>query len=139
MVRRSLPNSISGSRDGVALVIVLAFIVLTSILVVSFIAFSSSNRSSTVSYAKAIQAQEIAQGGLQDILSDFRQEIASGSTPTTTSGVTVYIPNNNLTAVPARIGYANTSYGLDASSTALSPTLVRVSRATANPNASGGD
>ena len=49
-----------GSRDGVALVIVLAFIVLTSILVISFIAFSSSNRSSTKSVCRSMWAPPIA-------------------------------------------------------------------------------
>src|ERR1700749_1879491 len=113
MARRSIPNSISGSRDGVALIIVLAFIVLTSILVISFIAFSSSNRLATSSYARAIQAQEIAQGGLQDILSDLHREIIAGSmvdpngkTYSQGSGVTnvVYVPWTNLTPQPARIG-----------------------------------
>ena len=72
-------RSRSGSRDGLALVIVLAFIVLLTILIVSFIAFTRLNRGATASYSKAIQSQEIAQGGIQDIASDLHTEIMAGS------------------------------------------------------------
>ena len=129
MLTRHHPLTCSGNRDGVALVIVLAFIVLTSILIISFIGFSQSNHSSTFSYVKAIQAQEVAQGGLQDILSDLHQEIVAGSTSTNTGTTTLYLPITNWTAMPARIGYASSSYGTDVSTTNLPPSLIRVSRA----------
>ena len=129
---RYFVRSSSSSRDGVALVLVLAFIVLTSILVISFITFSSSNHSSTSSYAKAIQAQEIAQGGLQDILNDLHQEIVAGSTSYAVGSTTIYVPTANYTAAPQRLGYNLTAWGNDVNSPAsddLSPSLVRVSRA----------
>ncbi len=129
-------RSRSGSRDGVALIMVLAFIVLLTILVVSFVAFNKLNRISTASYSKSVQAQEIAQGGLQDILSDLHQEIIAGSYTNTTifapnGGPMIYVPTTNYTAMPARVGYDPTSWGNDIYSPAaddLSPTLVRVSR-----------
>ena len=142
MRSRSYRHTRSGSRHGIALVIVLAFIVLLTILILSFTAFSRLNRLSTVSYSKAVQAQEIAQGGLQDVLDDLHKEILAGSTITTTgsgSYASIYVPNTNLTAVPARIGFSPASWGTDTTPTTLSPTLVRVSRATGNPNAVGGD
>lgn len=132
-------KAISGSRDGVALVTVLAFIVLLTIMVISFISFSRFNRLSTNSYSRQIQAQEIALGGVQDIIGDLNSEMVAGSTTNTVHGVTVYTPTTNLTAVPARIGYAATAYGTDTTSSTLPPTVVQVSRATGNPNAPGGD
>ena len=148
---RTLPD-LRFSRQapsGLALVIVLAFIVLLTILVVSFITFSGLNRTATESYSSSIAAQEIAQGGIQDILGDLHKEIQAGSTilNTNASGTayansyaTVYLPVTNFTAVPARIGYGAGYWGLDTSSTTLPPTLIRVSRAVANSSsyASGG-
>jgi len=125
-------RSRSSSRDGLALVTVLAFIVLLAILIVSFIAFSRLNRSATAGYSKGIQSQEIAQGGIQDILTDLHQEIIAGSrtgAAYTSGGTTVYPPSTNWTAAPARFGYATNFYGTDISVNNLPPTLVRVSRA----------
>jgi hypothetical protein len=125
-------RSVSGSRNGVALLLVLAFIVLLTILIVSFISFSRLNRMSTASYSQTIQAQEIAQGGIEDILNDFHQEIVAGSTLQnggSTSYAPVYIPTTNWTAQPARLGYNPAFYGADVTSINLPPTLVRVSRA----------
>ena len=127
-IRPSIHNR-SESRDGIALIVTLAFIVLVSILIVSFIAFSQSNRSATFSYARSIQAQEIAQGGLQDILSDLHSEIVAGSTVYSSNSVSVYVPTTNYTGEPARLGYASELFGNTLSTTNLPSTLVRVSRA----------
>jgi hypothetical protein len=130
----------STSRDGLALVIVLAFIVLASVLLTAFLVSSKLNRTSTASYSQDIRVQEVAQGGMQDILSDLHAEIVAGSIPdpngmTYTSGTnSTYIPSTNYTAVPARFGYTSTSYGTDAGTATLSPTLVRVSRASQDGN-----
>jgi hypothetical protein len=125
-------HSRTRKEGGVALLIVLACIVLLTILIISFISFTRLNRLSTAGYVQSIRAQEIAEGGLQDILSDFHQEIVAGSTLQnggTGTYVPVYVPTTNLTAQPARLGYPSTDYGPDVSSTQLPPTLVRVSRA----------
>jgi hypothetical protein len=136
MPSRSYLRSRCGSRDGIALLMVLAVIVLLTILVVSLIAFNKLNRTSTASYSKSIQAQEIAQGGLQDILSDLHKEIIAGSYTNATiyapnGGPMIYVPTTNYTAAPARVGYSPSSWGNDVSSpnlNNLSPTLIRVSR-----------
>jgi len=135
----------SGSRDGLALVIVLSFIVLMTILIVSFIAFTRLNRMSTASYSKSIQAQEIAQGGMQDILGDLHSEIVAGSLTNTATYVVgsgsyarVYVPSTNYTASPAHLGYDATAWGTDVNtpqSDNLSPTLLRVSRASQDSTA----
>jgi hypothetical protein len=132
MPLRSNFRSETTSNQGVALIMVLAFIVLLTILIISFISFSRLNRLSTASYSKSIQAQEIAQGGIEDILNDFHQEIVAGSTLQNGGSSTyapVYLPTTNWTAQPARLGYASTLYGVDVTSTNLPPSLVRVSRA----------
>ena len=122
-------RSASGPRDGVALIVALVFIALLSILIVSFVTFSRFNSGATASYSKSIQAEEIAQGGIQDVLADLRQEIVAGSVATTTGTNTIYVPTTNLTATPIRLGYNSSYYGTDLGSTNLPPTLVRVSRA----------
>ena len=133
MINRFHSRSASGSKDGVALVLVLSFIVLLTILIVSFISFSRLNRMSTVSYSRSIQAQEIAQGGMEDILSDLHQEIVAGSTmepnPNPNNYPPTYVPVTNWTAQPARFGYDPSAYGVDVTTTNLPPSLIRVSRA----------
>ena len=135
MKTRFYIRSRSGARDGFALVLVLGFLVLLTILLVSFIAFTRLNRTATASYSKSIQAQEIAQGGIQDILGDVRSEIIAGSTTHTVGTgpfATVYIPTTNLTAVPARLGYPAADWGTTVGTAAtgsLTPALIRVSRA----------
>jgi len=121
----------ASSRSGVALIIVLAGIVLLAILIVSYVAFTGLNRASTASYSRTIQAQEIALGGLQDVLSDFHSEISAGSTGggLTNSGVVAYIPASAACAQPARLGYTPASWTNDYVPDHLAPTLVRVSRA----------
>ena len=93
-------RSYSNDQDGLALIIVLAFIVLITILLVSFVSFTQLNHQSTASYSKAIQTQEIAQGGLLEIVGDLHQEILAGSTASSATPK-VYLPTTNLTAVPA--------------------------------------
>jgi Tfp pilus assembly protein PilX len=142
----------SGAPNGFALLAVLAFVLLLTILVVSYISYTGLNRLSTASYSANVQAQEIAKGGLQDIIGDLHQEIIAGSinpaNSTFTQGTapnqtTIYVPSTNMTCVPARLGYANTGAGNAWPSTVtattatlptttptkLLPTLVRVSRA----------
>jgi hypothetical protein len=121
----------------VALILALACIVLLAILIVSYVAFTSLNRSSTASYSKTIQAQEIAMGGLQDILGDLHSEIIAGSTSGgySISGVVAYVPANATTAQPARLGYTAASWTNDYNPAYLAPTLVRVSRASQDGNA----
>ncbi len=142
---RSYVRSCSGARDGIALVMVLAFIVLLTILLVSFIAFTRLNKNATVSYSKSIQAQEIAQGGLQDILSDVRNEIIAGSViyntnstgvPYNNSYASVFRPINNYTSVPARFGYPQADWATTTTPgvPTLPPSLIRVSRASQDDN-----
>ena len=139
-------RSRSGSRDGVALILVLACIVLLSILILSMISFTRLGRLSTASYSRSIQAQEIAQGGIQDILGDLHTEIVAGSvTPAATyisgsgSYARAYIPTNNFAAAPAHIGYDPTAWAEDINGVSgayvdgLAPTLLRVSRASQDP------
>jgi Tfp pilus assembly protein PilX len=134
-------HSRCGSRDGVALLAVLACILLLTILIVSYISFTKLNHISTAEYGNSVQAQEIAQGGLQDIVTDLHQEIVAGSSASTNaatfvvSGTPVYVPTVNLTAVPARVGYAASAWGTDTTSSTFAPSLVRVSRrdTTASP------
>ncbi len=64
------------SRQSMALVITLAILALLSILLVSFVSMAALDRGSTKSYAQSLQADQIAQGGLDQIVSQFQAEIA---------------------------------------------------------------
>ena len=156
MLNRSYIHSRSGSRDGIALVMVLAFIVLLTIMVVSFVSFARINRVATASYSKSVQAQEIAEGGVQDVLNDLHLEIMAGSViltnnpvtgnPYTNSLAVVYVPISYATAQPARLGYPTAAFTNDvaqAAGTAAHPTyipqtVVRVSRADPNQSDTAG-
>src|ERR1043165_8529580 len=99
----------SGRRDlrksnrGVVLLVVLLFILLFSVMVVSFMASMQLDRASSQNFSRSIAAQEVAWGGLQEILGDLGQEIEAGSLPDGTpagavydrSGIRVYIPVTN--------------------------------------------
>ncbi|MDD5350114.1 MAG: hypothetical protein PHQ12_07870 [Chthoniobacteraceae bacterium] len=96
------------SRHGVALVLTLAILAILSVLLVSFLSMASLDRGATKSYAQALQAEQIAMGGLDQIISQFQAEIAdpqlSVNHPSVTGGTAynLYIPLSGSNAVPQR-------------------------------------
>ncbi|HSI85214.1 MAG TPA: hypothetical protein VK970_15595 [Candidatus Methylacidiphilales bacterium] len=123
---------------GVVLLAVLLFILLFSVMVVSFMASMQIDRASSQNFGRSIAAQEIAWGGLQEVVGDLGKEIDAGSLPDGTpagaiysqSSVRVYIPTTNYSAMPARIGYPANLFRPSIATTNLPATLLRVSRAT---------
>ncbi len=102
-----------GSR-GIALVFILAMVALLSVLVVLILARATLNRQISSSSSGQQKADQLAQGALDVILNDLRQEIAAGSRVLPANSATynsqnVYLPNSNLTIVPAFAGYAPTA------------------------------
>jgi Tfp pilus assembly protein PilX len=100
-----IPHSAFRTQRGVALIIVLAFIVLLTGLVVAFFSRAMSERQVANSSANMLKADIFAQGAVDSIIGDFRQEIADGST--LTNGV--YVPKPTAagamsTIVPDRVG-----------------------------------
>ncbi|MCE0496845.1 MAG: hypothetical protein LV481_02705 [Methylacidiphilales bacterium] len=96
------------SRQSMALVITLLFLALLSILLVSFVSISSLDRVATSSYAQALPADQIAQGGLAQVVSLLRAEIADPTLSTDYSSTlgnatnNLYIPTASTYAVPQR-------------------------------------
>ena len=96
------------SRDGFALVLVLGFVVLLTVIILAF--FSNSLLQRQVAYSSANQAKAdlFTQGALDAIVGDLKQEIVDGSTSSSivTGSTTnlIYYPTAPATMVPYRAG-----------------------------------
>jgi len=84
-------------QNGAALVVVLAFVVLLTGLVMAFLAGSLNNRKLAGSSVNQTKVELFAQGALDTVINDLQQEIADGSTNTLvaipTGNVTIYTPS----------------------------------------------
>jgi hypothetical protein len=85
----------------IALVITLVLVVLITVTVIIFLSAVKLDRQATDNYAKAIQADSIALGGLDRVISQLQAEIADPAN-STTNGI-MYVPKNNSNAVPQRM------------------------------------
>ena len=115
-------------RAGVALVIVLAFVVLLTGLVVAFFSRALSERQISNSSASEAKVSLFADGAISTIVGDLKSEIVDGSnvapTPTPVPGVpavTIYVPKAAINAVPARVGTADAWANLVKTSTNGAP------------------
>lgn len=108
-------SPISGFRShrqrGFALVLVLSFIVLLTAVVLAFLSNALLQRTVADSSANQTRADVFAQGAIDSIIGDLKQEIADGSlnggTAVYTNGSAViktYTPATNSTVVPYRSG-----------------------------------
>ena len=88
-------ENIARSTSAAALVVVLAFVVLLTALVLAFFSRAMSERVISNSSASQTKAEIFAQGAVDTIIGDLQQEIVDGSTayPTATGSVTntIYI------------------------------------------------
>jgi Tfp pilus assembly protein PilX len=99
---------------GAALVLVLAFVLLLSGLVVAYLSRSSTDRRLAKSSFEDNRADLLARSALDIVMGDFKQEIVDGST----SASPPYTPTSNANVVPMRSGNPDTV-----------PNLVRVASA----------
>ena len=100
-----------GTTRGVALVIVLAFVVLLSGLVLAFFSRALSERLISNSSANAVRVDIFAQDAVATTLGDLRQEITAGSnlatpTPAPSPIPYAYKPRAAAAAVPCPVGMA---------------------------------
>jgi hypothetical protein len=91
-------------QNGAALIITLAFVVLLTVLVVAYFSYSSLQMQISNANANQAAVDIFAQGAIQTITRDLKQEIASGSTATAYGTNTVYYPTSPTNMVPVRIG-----------------------------------
>ena len=107
------PKPQISSRRGVALVVVLAFVVLLTGLVLAYFTQSMLSRKMSDSSLGDSRTRQLAQSALDVIVADLKQEIANGSTTNTYGTNTVYTPTNNFNAVPMRSGNPPLVGGVD--------------------------
>jgi hypothetical protein len=91
-------------RDGVALVIILAFLALLTVLIVAFFSRALTARQVSTSSAAQAQAEALARSAASTIIGDLKQEMAAGSTsytPIPATGVTIYTPTADPTGQTA--------------------------------------
>ena len=116
-------NSGSGrNRHGAALVIILAFVVLLTGLIVAFFSRAMSERQVSNSSANQSKVELLAQGAIDSITGDLKQEIAAGSMSITgTVGAATFVPTSPGTVVPALALTGTTSI----SGTSFAPNLLK--------------
>ncbi len=91
-------------RDGAAVIMVLAFIVLVTVVVVAFFTRAILDRQISSSSASQNRIELFAQGAVANIEADLKQEIVAGSTNAGTAGAPVYLPASPVNAVPCLAG-----------------------------------
>src|SRR6266705_1347333 len=93
------------SRErGAALIIVLAFAVLLTGLVLAYFSRTTSDRQVAHSSFNQSKADQLVASAMDNIIGDLRKEITNGSTATTVGSVTIYTPTSSANMLPARSG-----------------------------------
>lgn len=103
------------SRErGVALVLILVFIVLLTVLVLAYFSYSGLQRQISQANVNQAAVDVFARGAVNTLIGDLRQEIRAGSTNLSTNAASysVYFPRTAVTAVSAISGVA-TNAGLE--------------------------
>src|SRR6266403_5431425 len=97
-----LPTAISARERAAALVIVLAFVVLFTVLVVAYLSRTTGDRTVAHGSFNQSKADQLAASAMNNIIGDLRQEIVNGSTsPAPTFGSsTLYTPTSSANIVP---------------------------------------
>ncbi len=80
------------SNKAAALIIVLAFVVLVTGLALAYFSRTTIDRQLAHSSYNDTSADLLARSALDIVVGDFKQEIVNGSTATTVSGTTIYVP-----------------------------------------------
>src|SRR6266436_5016842 len=101
----ALRKVISSRERAAALIIVLAFVVLLTGLVVAYVSRTTSDRPVAHSSFNQSKADLLVASAMDNIIGDLRQEITNGSTASTLSnGTTIYTPFSAANMVPQRSG-----------------------------------
>src|SRR5215216_6546312 len=95
-------TGLRSNERAAALIIVLAFVVLFAGLGVAYFSRTTSDRQVANSSVKQSTVDQLAQGAMDNIIGDLRQEIlnGSGSPSPTASPVTLFVPTSNANMVP---------------------------------------
>jgi hypothetical protein len=90
--------------DGVALLIVLAFVVLLSVAVVAYLSRTTVARQIAHGDFHDAKSDQLARSAIDLIVADLKQEILDGSTASTVNNHTIYVPANSANISPMRSG-----------------------------------
>jgi hypothetical protein len=97
------------SDQGIALVIVLAFVVLVAGLVLAFLSRSATHRQVAHGSFNDAKADQLARAALEIATGDLKQEIVNGSNVSTVGGAKLYSPSTNANIWPVRSGNPTSS------------------------------
>ncbi len=123
------PQAAKASQRGVALIMTLAMLAILTIMLVAYVSTVSSDRQSTRNYGQGLKAEEVAEGGLAQIVGQLEAEITdtgSKSTLLTNAAVaasaaySIYRPQAPSNAIPERMSLLAGISGID--------TIVKVSQ-----------
>ncbi len=92
------------SQKAFALVVILAFVVLLTVLVLAYFSYSALQRQISAASSNQATVDIFAQGAINTIVSDFKQEIFDGSTNFTYGTNTISIPLAPANAAPVPVG-----------------------------------
>src|SRR5437879_9535204 len=94
------------SKKAAALIIVLTFVVLVTGLALAYFSSTTTDRLLAHSSYNDTSADLLARSALDIVVGDFKQEIVSvnGSTTTSVSGTTIYVPLDATKMVPQQSG-----------------------------------
>ena len=84
-----------------ALVLTLAILALMTLLVIALLSTVTLDRQATANYARSLQADSVALGGLDQVVSQIQAEIADPNNSTNIG--TIYDPITNSDAVPQQM------------------------------------
>ncbi len=102
LARRQYSSAGRARERGVAIVLILAFLVLLTGVIVAFFVRATAERQVSNNVTSQAKADTLARGALDVIVGDLKQEIAVGSTSYPISGTTIYKPKANTYVVPTR-------------------------------------
>src|SRR5882724_3015058 len=99
-----LPRAVPSRERGAALIIVLAFAVLLTALVLAYFSRTTSDRRVSHSSFHQSNVDQLAQSAMDTIIGDFQQEIVNGSVSPTPAAGPPYVPASAANVVPQRSG-----------------------------------
>jgi Tfp pilus assembly protein PilX len=99
-------TKVRSKEQGAALLIVLAFVVLLTMLSVAYLSRTTTDRRIAHGSFNRAKANELAESATDLIIGDFRQEIMSSnnSDATTVGSATIYMPKTSTNILPLRSG-----------------------------------
>lgn len=119
-------RSHAGER-GVALVITLSMLLITTIIIVAFFSRAGYDQQATASYSSSVQSDLLATGAMDQVVGNFLQEIEAGSTPKTSNGFTWYEPTVASSIYPTMVPFVAVETSLKGTAPARN-NLVKQSR-----------